>query len=105
MQPGIPLLTAALRIDERVLHYLTGIRYLDERLSGLLEEIVEEDGELAPSHEGLAKGLADVWSGAEGRLPRSNCAEVTKSRGAALPRPAVPRCLCVSLRSPPIRSR
>ena len=33
-QPGASLVTSRLRIDERVLHFLTGIQYLDERLAG-----------------------------------------------------------------------
>ena len=68
-QPGTPLLAAPLRIDERVLHYLTGIRYLDERLAGLLQEIPDNGGEMAPSHEAVARNIATIWSGAEGPLP------------------------------------
>jgi hypothetical protein len=67
-QPAAPLLTAPLRIDERVLHYLTGIRYLDERLSGALQELVE-DGDLVPSHYALVKEIANVWTAPETRLP------------------------------------
>src|SRR5258708_18394443 len=37
--------TSALRIDERILHYLTGLSYLDERLRGHFE-LVACDGEL-----------------------------------------------------------
>ena len=60
-QPVTPLLTAPLRIDERVLHYLTGIRYLDERLSGLLQELPEEDRDLVPSHEALVQEKSRVF--------------------------------------------
>ncbi|MDQ3327041.1 MAG: ATP-binding protein, partial [Chloroflexota bacterium] len=36
-EPGDTLAERRLRIDERVLHYLTGIEYLDDRLSGIVE--------------------------------------------------------------------
>lgn len=35
-----PLLQRQLRIDERVLHYLAGVSYLDDRLKGLIEPFV-----------------------------------------------------------------
>jgi hypothetical protein len=34
--PGDAITTSPLRIDERILHYLTGQQYLDERLQGLV---------------------------------------------------------------------
>src|ERR1039458_6363906 len=36
---GDTLTTSPLRIDERILHYLTGMRSIDERLSGLVEPV------------------------------------------------------------------
>ncbi|MGD8750917.1 MAG: ATP-binding protein [Anaerolineales bacterium] len=56
------LTQGALRIDERVLHYLTGVKHLDERLMGFVEP-VEPTGELAPSHQQIAERLVGVWSG------------------------------------------
>jgi hypothetical protein len=56
------LTQSALRIDERVLHYLTGVNHLDERLMGFVEP-VEPTGELAPSHQQIAERLVGVWSG------------------------------------------
>ncbi|MDJ0717751.1 MAG: ATP-binding protein [Prochloraceae cyanobacterium] len=50
-----------LRIDERVLHYLTGGQDLDERLVGLVRS-VSFSGELVPSHQVLAERLAANWS-------------------------------------------
>lgn len=50
-----------LRIDERILHYLTGTSYLDERLAGYVRPMLV-DGELARSHELLAQQIAKVWS-------------------------------------------
>jgi ATPase family associated with various cellular activities (AAA)/Winged helix domain, variant len=53
---GETLTTSPLRIDERVLHYLTGVQHLDERLLGLIEPVPRT--ELPPSHEALARRLA-----------------------------------------------
>jgi hypothetical protein len=66
-QPGTPLTVAPLRIDERVLHYLTGIHHLDERLVGLVEPVEGED--LVPSHLALARQIATTWTQAAARLP------------------------------------
>src|SRR5687767_11439927 len=38
---GGPLMSSALRIDERILFYLTGISALDERLAGLIRPLRE----------------------------------------------------------------
>jgi len=61
--PGAPLTTRPLRIDERILHYLTGISHLDERLAGSAERI-SRDEELMPSHERIAQQIATSWSNA-----------------------------------------
>jgi hypothetical protein len=59
------LTTAPLRIDERVLHYLTGVTYLDERLQGLVEPLGEPP-ELPPSHQVLVQKISRLWSRNEG---------------------------------------
>jgi hypothetical protein len=59
--PGDTLATAPLRIDERVLHYLTGVNCLDERLRGLVQP-VEAHGPLPPSQQTLARRVAEVWT-------------------------------------------
>ena len=59
-----PLLTAApLRIDERILHHLLGVSYLDERLQPLLE-IVADVPSLLRCERAAAASLAQVWNGA-----------------------------------------
>ncbi|MFF7454610.1 ATP-binding protein [Kitasatospora sp. NPDC008115] len=55
------LTTSRLRIDERVLHYLVGVPYLDVRLHGLLTR-VGPPGELPGPHERCAAGLAREWT-------------------------------------------
>jgi ATP-dependent 26S proteasome regulatory subunit len=57
-----PILTlSALRIDERVLHHLAGVQYLDERLASLVEPLPLVN-ELAPSHRALADRIAALWT-------------------------------------------
>jgi len=58
---GSALTLSPLRIDERILHYLTGFQYLDERLAGIIEPLARS-GELVPSHQHLAEQLAATWS-------------------------------------------
>ncbi len=63
------LLTASpLRIDERVLHYLCGVQYLDERLTGIIEPL-RVSGELVPSHRLLVEQMVSVWSQAARTSP------------------------------------
>jgi hypothetical protein len=57
---GDTLLTSPLRIDEHILHYLTGTAYLDERLSGLMEPVRNFET-LPPSQQELAERSASVW--------------------------------------------
>jgi hypothetical protein len=58
------LTLSPLRIDERILHYLTGIQYLDERLAGIIEPLPEVS-DLVPSHQKLAEQISAVWSQAD----------------------------------------
>jgi len=59
---GPALVASPLRIDERVLHYLAGVGYLDDRLRGLIER-VRQDAPLAQSHAALAERIVGLWSG------------------------------------------
>ena len=61
---GEPLTVSPLRIDERVLHYLTGVSYLDDRLCPLLE-LLRITEALPPSHHTLVQRITDLWSGGE----------------------------------------
>ena len=58
--PGNNLISSTLRIDERILHYLTGISYIDTRLQGLLEAGVPPPT-LAPSLRECAGRLVKDW--------------------------------------------
>src|SRR5262249_41235023 len=47
--PGTAITAGPLRIDERVLHYLTGVAAPDERLAGIIEPVRTAE-RLGPSH-------------------------------------------------------
>ncbi len=90
--PG-SLLTTPLRIDERVLHFLTGIHYLDERLAGLVEPV--DDDQLVSSHQELARRIAAVLAspGSPSPLIQLCGADATTRRAIA-----AAACRAVSLR-------
>jgi AAA+ superfamily predicted ATPase len=54
------LTTSQLRIDERVLHYLTGFQHLDERLVGIIKPLRTVGG-LVPSHSVLVEQIVAAW--------------------------------------------
>ncbi|MCC5659042.1 ATP-binding protein [Nostoc sp. XA010] len=58
---GSALTLSPLRIDERILHYLAGMQYLDERLAGIIEPL-NFAGDLVPSHQALAERVFGVLS-------------------------------------------
>lgn len=68
--PGNSVTLSPLKIDERVLHYLTGVSARDERLAGIVEP-VRHLGLEVPSHQALAGRIGSVWSQASrnGPLP------------------------------------
>jgi hypothetical protein len=68
VQSGSTLTLSQLRIDERILHYVTGVSHMDERLSGLVQPLDEAE-ELVPSHRAIADQLAAAWSRSPSRLP------------------------------------
>jgi hypothetical protein len=55
---GDSLTTSPLRIDERILHYLTGMRAADERVRSLIDPVAAP-GTLLPSQVAVAKQVAD----------------------------------------------
>jgi hypothetical protein len=74
-QPGAtPLTASALRADERIVNYLKGLNYLDDRLAPLVEPLFRETGheaELPPSQERLVAELVSRLHAAAnaGRAP------------------------------------
>ena len=57
---GDGLTVSPLRIDERVLNYLTGVQHLDQRLLGFVERVRDGD-DLVPSHRAIAERIAGTW--------------------------------------------
>ena len=68
IRTGDTLTASPLSIDERVLHYLVGVPYLDERLRGLVEPL-QTSSELPPSHRVLVDQIVGFWSRARGTWP------------------------------------
>jgi len=66
-QGAAGVLASPLRIDERILHFLTGIQYTDERLAGVAYPMRGGE-ELPPSHAALASAIQASWSRPQ-RLP------------------------------------
>ncbi len=62
------LTTAALRIDERILHYLAGINALDQRLQALLQTS-PAPGWIAAAHEAIAQTAARALQARGGNAP------------------------------------
>ena len=50
------IVSCPLRIDERILHYLMGISYLEEQIHGMIKP-VKLDAELADSHQNVAESI------------------------------------------------
>jgi len=53
------LARARLRIDERILHYLAGVNYLDLRLASMLDE-VPPPALMGPAHQAVCGAIADA---------------------------------------------
>ncbi|HET8631261.1 MAG TPA: hypothetical protein VFL91_27900, partial [Thermomicrobiales bacterium] len=69
-QPGAQPLTASpLRADERIVNYLKGLNYLDDRLAPLLAPLDDADPEppLPPSQRAVAEAAVRAVEGADGR--------------------------------------
>ena len=68
VESGRTLVSSALRIDERILHFLTGVPCSDARLAGIARLHTPGDM-LPPSQERAAQRLVNVWRRAEGLPP------------------------------------
>ncbi len=63
--PGDTITQSPLHIDERVLHYLAGVQYLDERLAGIVEPLPQVVTDVE-SHREIAQRLARTWQQSAG---------------------------------------
>src|SRR5262249_11799404 len=66
MAPGAVLTRSPLRLDERILHFLSGVNAIDARLLDVLDR-EEPDGLLVQSHATLVERIAELWDVASGR--------------------------------------
>jgi ATPase family protein associated with various cellular activities (AAA)/winged helix domain-containing protein len=62
------LVAAPLRIDERVLHFLTGVNHLDDRLQALVEPI-SATHDVPPSQLEVVRRIAQLWANSENQIP------------------------------------
>lgn len=85
---GSTLTLGPLRIDERILHYLTGVQHLDERLAGMVE-VVHATTDLTPSQLALAEQISTLWS----RAPNASSLPVVQLCGGD---PATKRAIAVA---------
>ncbi len=63
-QPGAqPLTTSPLRADERIVNYVKGLNYLDDRLASLVAplEVDEDQVELPPSQQTVVEAIVRYW--------------------------------------------
>lgn len=60
---------APLRLDERILHYLMGVQYLDTRLASLLEPLGAVTTQVVPSHAAIATRILQIWQQSDRLLP------------------------------------
>ncbi|MGD9881317.1 MAG: ATP-binding protein [Reyranella sp.] len=67
-EPGMSLMQAGLRIDERVLHYITGIVAFDAQLAGIAC-LASANHELHAEDRGLASRIAEQLGAGEQRGP------------------------------------
>ena len=83
IEPAHPatLTATQLRIDERVLHFLTGVQYLDERLRGIVEPVRFAD-DLPPSQRAAVDRIGAAWSAA-GPTPYLPLVQLCGDRGTA----------------------
>ncbi len=91
---GTALTLSPLRIDERILHYLTGIRYLDARLAGMVH-LLPSVGALVPSHRAIAERIEAAWTRAV--RPPLPCIQLCGADNASLRAIVVAACDAVGI--------
>jgi hypothetical protein len=85
VEPGQALVRRPIRIDERVLHHLVGVTFVDSRLDGFVRTESGAAGTLTSAQASVAAALADSLSTPAGRTTVSlvGAAERTQLRVAA----------------------
>jgi ATPase family associated with various cellular activities (AAA) len=60
--PGQPLTASPLHADERIVNYVKGLNYLDDRLEGLVTAVPRAAGQLPASQRAAAAEVAGGWA-------------------------------------------
>lgn len=60
--PGQPLTGSALRADERIVSYIKGLNYLDDRLEPLVAAIPTPEGDLPASQQATVSDIVQGWA-------------------------------------------
>jgi SpoVK/Ycf46/Vps4 family AAA+-type ATPase len=68
VRPSEVLVTAPLRIDERILHVLAGVAYTDERLQWITRPHAAQHA-LPAAHRAIAERMASLWAAAANDEP------------------------------------
>ncbi len=63
------LSSARLRIEERVLHFIAGLNYLDQRLQPYFQPVEQSPAPLAPEHAAIVEGLVSRLDGSDHNMP------------------------------------
>jgi hypothetical protein len=92
---GASILQAPLRLDERILHHLAGLAYIDERMTNSVESLDVPEA-IPPSHVALAQRLRERWRGRSVPLP---VVQLTGADPAAARTIAAAACAMLGLRS------
>ncbi|WP_199512588.1 ATP-binding protein [Nucisporomicrobium flavum] len=82
LEPDSPVTTARLRIDERILHLLAGVPYLDVRLHGLVTPLPAAPA-LPGTQHAVATALAGAWTTGTGRATLAGADGQTRREVAA----------------------
>ena len=80
---GQVLMLSPLRIDERILHYLTGNAALDERIGNLIQPM-KIAADLVPSHQQLAEQLAKLLASRSEAIVQLCGADPTSKQAIAI---------------------
>jgi hypothetical protein len=69
-QPGAqPLVTSVLKADERIVNYLKGLNYLDDRLAPLMMQAASDASPLPPSQASFVQAIVEHLQRAKGGTP------------------------------------
>src|SRR5258708_31510990 len=85
-QPGAqPLTTSALSADERIVNYVKGLNYLDDRLASLVAPLTMDADQIAlpPSHQTVVQDILRTWHHA---IKAGDSLPVIQLAGAGAPR-------------------